>query len=194
MITPGKEHEFVLRAAHLPEEVTKLLELHADDLRILDLRDVEFRERLNRKSHLNDIKTEDEQSENVKINLDTTKRLTDLYHKIKEEFEKTKRKTWVGACDNIWSFGPRRNGCNILINRDNDYRRPSVWSALLGECPNDKEYRELDQSIVSGFQLATLAGPLCEEPMQGVALIVEEWNRGEEEISNELTGLKESFK
>ena len=29
---------------------------------------------------------------------------------------------------------------------------------------------------VNGFQLATLAGPICEEPMHGVAFIIEAWN------------------
>lgn len=28
---------------------------------------------------------------------------------------------------------------------------------------------------MSGFQLATLAGPLCEEPLRGVAFVVSEW-------------------
>ena len=34
--------------------------------------------------------------------------------------------------------------------------------------------RELDHSIISGFQLATLAGPLCDEPMMGLCCIIED--------------------
>lgn len=34
--------------------------------------------------------------------------------------------------------------------------------------------KELDHSIISGFQLAALAGPLCEEPMMGLCCIVED--------------------
>ena len=33
---------------------------------------------------------------------------------------------------------------------------------------------EWSNSIINGFQLATLAGPLCEEPLMGVAYILEE--------------------
>ena len=36
---------------------------------------------------------------------------------------------------------------------------------------------ENDNSIISGFQLATIAGPMCEEPMMGVCFIVEHWQR-----------------
>ena len=36
---------------------------------------------------------------------------------------------------------------------------------------------ENDNSIVSGFQLATIAGPMCEEPMMGVCFVVENWQR-----------------
>lgn len=36
--------------------------------------------------------------------------------------------------------------------------------------------REFDNSIVSGFQLATLSGPMCEEPLMGVCFSVERWD------------------
>lgn len=35
----------------------------------------------------------------------------------------------------------------------------------------------MKNSIVSGFQLATLAGPLCEEPMRGVCFTISSWTR-----------------
>lgn len=37
------------------------------------------------------------------------------------------------------------------------------------------EIRQYDSSIIAGFQMATQAGPLCEEPMHGVCFIIEEW-------------------
>lgn len=52
-----------------------------------------------------------------------------------------------------------------------DYSR-SVWG------PKDN-FNELltkyENSFVNGFQIATLAGPLCEEPMTGVCFVVEDW-------------------
>ncbi|EFA85140.1 elongation factor Tu domain-containing protein [Heterostelium album PN500] len=37
-----------------------------------------------------------------------------------------------------------------------------------------KKVFELENSIVSGFQLATFTGPLCDEPMMGVCMVVED--------------------
>ena len=49
-----------------------------------------------------------------------------------------------------------------------------------------------DNSVVSGFQLATLAGPLCEEPMMGVGIVIEEWSmrKHESEVENEYGQVK----
>lgn len=91
---------------------------------------------------------------------------------------------WADAVDHIWAFGPRHNGPNVLLNRVPDYNRLSVWSALeegnsTGEA-NSKgkpagEIRQNDSSVIAGFQLATQAGPLCEEPLQGVCFVIERW-------------------
>lgn len=78
---------------------------------------------------------------------------------------------WRNAYETIWCFGPRRVGPNILFNHTANYKRS------IGEenrCAN--VHGEFDSSFVNGFQMATLAGPLCEEPMMGVAFVVEEWD------------------
>jgi ribosome assembly protein 1 len=81
---------------------------------------------------------------------------------------------WQNAVDNIWSFGPRRNGPNILLNRISNLNRPSYW-----RCISDDESKavlpEYDWCIINGFQMATLSGPLCEEAMYGVCFMIEEW-------------------
>ncbi|UYV72278.1 EFTUD1 [Cordylochernes scorpioides] len=71
----------------------------------------------------------------------------------------------------VWSLGPRRCGPNLLINRVEDYPRPSIWelNSALPAC----DLASLDSAIETGFQLATLAGPMCEEPMMGVAFVLE---------------------
>ena len=80
---------------------------------------------------------------------------------------------WTDTLDHIWSFGPKRYGPNLLVNQVDGYCRPSVWSVL--EETEQGEIRPNDSSMVAGFQLATQAGPLCEEPMQGVCFIIEHW-------------------
>lgn len=47
--------------------------------------------------------------------------------------------------------------------------RLSIDLTLLYDC-----YR-YDSNVVNGFQLATLAGPLCEESMMGVCFILKKW-------------------
>ena len=38
-----------------------------------------------------------------------------------------------------------------------------------------KSHWPLDRAIVAGFDLAMSAGPLCQEPLQGICIMVEEW-------------------
>lgn len=55
----------------------------------------------------------------------------------------------------------------------------SVWpdSNAQPHATSDTERLEHFNSVVNGFQLATLAGPLCEEPMMGVGFKLLEWSR-----------------
>lgn len=84
--------------------------------------------------------------------------------------------------DRIWSLGPRHCGPNILLNLT-DYEHPSFWCTTASN-PVDKSEditktdarRDYNSSFVNGFQLTTSAGPLCEEPMQGVCFMVLEWS------------------
>lgn len=56
--------------------------------------------------------------------------------------------------------------------------------------PSDSSYWDYDNSIISGFQLATLAGPLCEEPLMGVCFVIENWISTEQDLlSNTTTGI-----
>lgn len=83
---------------------------------------------------------------------------------------------WRNAVERIWAFGPRRYGPNILLNGVESYQRPSVWQCLSRSTDKPQNMlRDFDNSIVSGFQLATLSGPMCEEPLMGVCFSVESW-------------------
>uniref|UniRef100_A0A0N5AZU9 Elongation factor-like 1 n=1 Tax=Syphacia muris TaxID=451379 RepID=A0A0N5AZU9_9BILA len=70
----------------------------------------------------------------------------------------------------IWAFGPPRARFNILVNGIEDYDRPLIWEKASGKL------RLYDQSVVAGFDLITGAGPLCEECMWGIGIVVEEWS------------------
>uniref|UniRef100_A0AAG5CTA6 Tr-type G domain-containing protein n=1 Tax=Anopheles atroparvus TaxID=41427 RepID=A0AAG5CTA6_ANOAO len=80
--------------------------------------------------------------------------------------------------DRIWSFGPKKCGTNMLVN-GSDFVHSSVWHEN-GPADHPNEVSEdpriqYESSFLNGFQMASLAGPLCDEPMQGVAFWVDRW-------------------
>jgi len=77
------------------------------------------------------------------------------------------RDIWANIVERISAFGPKRSGPNILF----DSNEPSI--RRLFDQANQKRFR-LENSIINGFQLGTSNGPLCHEPTQGMAIIVEE--------------------
>ena len=92
--------------------------------------------------------------------------------------------------DRIISFGPRYCGPNILVNNAGDFRIPSIWSDVTGNSlPLDKSATtDFSPSLLTGFQLASLAGPLCEEPMMGVCFVLEQFTVTEK-VQDELRKL-----
>ncbi|OQR83659.1 elongation factor G [Achlya hypogyna] len=89
----------------------------------------------------------------------------------------------LAACDDdfwrlldvnrLWSCGPRKVGPNVLVNNVADFVAPSNLFHLNRAIVTD-ERQKLESSLVSGFQLATACGPLCDEPVWGVAFVVED--------------------
>ncbi|KAK9280097.1 hypothetical protein L1049_013782 [Liquidambar formosana] len=135
----------------------------------------------------------------------------------KDWVEKCKR-MWLKFLKRIWAFGPRQVGPNILFTPDYKgkntdcsvlIRGSSYVSERLGfvdDISNGdaaieissaadqalyKEAESLESSVGSGFQLATAAGPLCDEPMWGLAFVVEAYisplaAQADESESNQL--------
>ena len=111
----------------------------------------------------------------VKLNDETLEQLRELREKLRVAFGGASEYT-SDAADRIWSFGPRGVGPNVLLNCVPTYQRPSVWSSIDRCVVKGVVAREHDTSIVNGFQLATLSGPLCEEPMHGVCMVLQQWS------------------
>lgn len=165
--TPNKYATLSVRATPLPEEVTQLLEENSELIRTIEL----FASSLN----------EDKNTE--EMNQRTLSRIQEFKQKLEQNLQGWK---WRNAVEGIWSFGPRKCGPNILLNRCEGYKR-SIWQCLEGTKPTKEAglYRDFDNSILSGFQLATLSGPMCEEPLMGVCFSVEKWemSRFAEQVS-----------
>ncbi|CCK70809.1 GTPase RIA1 KNAG_0F01410 [Huiozyma naganishii CBS 8797] len=82
--------------------------------------------------------------------------------------ENTNEKTKAVITDcisKICAFGPRRFGCNILLSEGN------IFSSILKGRAGAFEFAD---SIVNGFQLAVNEGPLTNEPVQGMCVVVED--------------------
>lgn len=154
--TPNKQATLSVRAVPLPEEVTRLLEENSDLIRTM--------EQLN--TSLNEDKKHHE------MNQRTLDRIKEFKQNLEQMLQGRK---WRNAVDHIWSFGPRKCGPNILLYNFEGYKR-SVWQCLGSAVKEVSKYRDFDNSIVSGFQLATLSGPMCEEPLMGVCFTVEKWD------------------
>jgi ribosome assembly protein 1 len=82
----------------------------------------------------------------------------------------------------VWSCGPRRFGSNILVGPTISEGLMPWMTQLLSRSDGVKDLsrslptraeRELEKAIATGFQLGALAGPLCEEPLHGVAFFVD---------------------
>uniref|UniRef100_A0A674ENY0 Elongation factor-like 1 n=1 Tax=Salmo trutta TaxID=8032 RepID=A0A674ENY0_SALTR len=164
LTTPNRQATVGVRAIPLPEEVTLLLEGSADLIRTLE---------------------QAGQAQREGRTLDMSTWTLDALMGLKSRLEVLLQgRKWRNAVDRIWAFGPRRYGPNILLNSVEGYQKPSVWHCLErqkgekegGEKAEASAIRDFDNSVVSGFQLATLSGPMCEEPLMGVCFSVERWD------------------
>eukprot|EP01147_Barroeca_monosierra_P005506 gene5507-167_t len=108
--------------------------------------------------------------DNSQIEKSSENTINIFFEKLKQSFREN-GKQWEGTEEHIASFGPHHQGANVLIfNSKLPY--PAVFSSKR-EAPHDSMFAQellahLNPIIVS-FQLITQAGPLCEEPMRGVA-------------------------
>lgn len=119
-------------------------------------------------------------SDRVKLQLEELKKA--LLAALKNTQENAEVFNRDDIVDRIWSIGPKKCGTNILLNLTNfehrhfwDFEKGTSTAATVAA--GDKDIRgDLENSFVSGFQLASLAGPICEEPMHGVCFVVDEWH------------------
>ncbi|XP_031385183.1 elongation factor-like GTPase 1 [Punica granatum] len=110
------------------------------------------------------------------------------------------RTKWLKLLKRMWSLGPRQVGPNILftpdpkkdiVDRSVLIRGSPYVSERLGFLDDSADSEDtapdasselglslrveaasLESSVVSGFQLATSSGPLCEEPLWGLAFVI----------------------
>ena len=148
--TPNKQCRFVIRSVPLPPEFTKLLENSQHLLKAL--------------------------TSSAELTSRTLQEISELRTSLEASADQDEQLS--GCVERILSFGPKRVGPNILVNNV-----PGLLQLTTAWCQEQRsKVRGGDgrpdylSSLVNGFQLATLAGPLCEEPMMGVAFFIEDWS------------------
>lgn len=147
---------------------------------------------LESKHHLIRIINSHQQRSEAKMYVDTHQSILSEISAFKEELTKLfliENKECIGFINNLWAFGPKNNGPNILINNIPDYARISVWPRdySISDTSTKLSLRDFDHSVIQGFQLACAQGPLCAEPMHGVCFILERWNIHQPQETQEAT-------
>ena len=171
--TRGKSCMIQVRAVPLPPEVTDILENSQFLIKMLD----------QYISACVSGKAKAKLGQSTKLKESTKNDIREFKDKLEKAFTEA-GKQWKDCVNKIWAFGPRRVGPNLLLNKVEGYNRISVWKCLDGDLSlGEYSVRDYDTSISSGFQLATLTGPLCEEPLRGVCFIVEKWDYFTDESS-----------
>lgn len=169
--TNNKQSRIKIRAKPIPNEITTLLDKSTDVLKAIS-QHIKTLQGLSKNNKLEN-KLEELQINGTKHRL--SDRMLKLIQAFIDELQSIANKhgpEWKDVVNQIWSVGPRNCGPNLLLNQTPDY----ITKFLHHEKDIKEDPRfEYEGSFVNGFQLASLAGPLCDEPMMGVAFCVEEW-------------------
>ncbi|KAI8366598.1 P-loop containing nucleoside triphosphate hydrolase protein [Blakeslea trispora] len=201
----------------LPNRITEFLTKHSASIKaIVD-------EKIARKSNkqqddegnnTEDALGEEQTGEAVPTAVNAVLSAAEFEQQLRHEFAEVKKEggplasIWDDIVDQIWAFGPRRIGSNLLVNRIPGYIRKPFFQidskkstqvavdhadevikveddSSKTENGNSLSILDVDFHIHTGFQLTTLTGPLCAEPMTGVCYIVQ----GVEFHTEELTSM-----
>ncbi|KAJ1335176.1 ribosome assembly protein 1 [Microdochium nivale] len=180
--TSSKQVTITVRTRPLPTEVTEFLLKHSGSIKRL------YSEI---KAHDNGEKGQDESSNSEIEKVDAEEiaeeggvsamlSTEELKTELQKVLEKGKgREAWKGIIDKIAAFGPRRIGPNLLIDATTDGVFSKVFS---GQKERDTSIaadeklkaEHLCDRITYAFQLAMKQGPMCNEPVRGVAVVIED--------------------
>ncbi|TFK48670.1 P-loop containing nucleoside triphosphate hydrolase protein [Heliocybe sulcata] len=103
---------------------------------------------------------------------------------------------WRGMDEWIWAFGPQGAGGCVLVDvrkaasaNANSLRRRmerlNAGEEKEAQSAQEQALRDLEGHVETGFQLATFQGPLCAEPVEGLAYFLESFEVDENGIEEE---------
>lgn len=173
LYTPNKKCKIKIRASPLPEAVIKCLLDHNEQLKIM-AKLVTSRRRAVSSSfdQLSDF--------NKKKIIEFKKELDSLLNECRNSKSEWRHLIVDSFVDHIWSFGPKYSGGSILVASPEVNIAYNQWNRINNlkveqSTIEESHLSDYIDSFISGFQLATQSGPLCEEPMMGVCFTILEW-------------------
>lgn len=178
MCTPNGLCTIKVKAVPLPNSIIQVLEKNTELIKFLNasISTVNHPE-IDLTSKLSEMNVNSDHC-TVKSNHEI-KGLLEFKTKLIEAFKSDPLTVTDITVDDIWSFGPKSCGPNILFNKSSTPdSKFSFWSNL--QKHSDNPYSKYESSFLGGFQIATLSGPLCEEPMMGVGFVIYDWNISED--------------
>ncbi|KAI1317470.1 Cytoplasmic GTPase/eEF2-like protein (ribosomal biogenesis) [Mortierella claussenii] len=160
--TPNRHVRLVVRTVPIPEELKKYLVDHGEQIQGY----VESTMGSGNRGSDFTSSTPQTEEKDVKLQESLMSALKPLFVQAGDE--------WKGKEKDILAFGPRRVGPNLLINSLGiDFSR-NRNSSSHDEDENTISVQDMAESVHTGFQIATNGGPLCSEPMLGMAFFVQE--------------------
>ncbi|KAF2189047.1 putative ribosome biogenesis protein Ria1 [Zopfia rhizophila CBS 207.26] len=186
-VTTSKQITVRLRVRPLPATVTEFLGKNAGAIkRLYAERGVEDG-REGTDSPMEDTVGEQDGMEEVEqLETGHTLSLAEFKKQLQAAFKEAKgqKEIWADVIEKITAFGPRRVGPNILVDATGGgicgkaLQESSSSLDLDSEAPGSTDRALTPDSfgdkITYAFQLATAQGPLCAEPVQGIAVFLED--------------------
>eukprot|EP00040_Diaphanoeca_grandis_P028076 m.161255 g.161255 ORF g.161255 m.161255 type:complete len:1124 (+) comp31221_c0_seq2:139-3510(+) len=198
VVTTGNKHLILaVKAIPLPESVTKYLVEQIDRIRFYHTlflsskhhqsttgtETVEGEESdgegevkdLDDNNNNNDIDNDKELSSSKSISLseEQVKEVTEMREQLASLFA-AEGTEWVGMENRILAFGPRHCGPNIIFSKLAGFATNTFFANCGIQDNNEttQEGSDYFNTLVTAFQQQTVAGPLANEPMMGVAFEV----------------------
>ncbi|OCK80396.1 P-loop containing nucleoside triphosphate hydrolase protein [Lepidopterella palustris CBS 459.81] len=186
-VTSSKQVNVRLRVRPLPAAVTEFLGKNAGAIKKLysERRAEEEEKQVSRTNMSTEGGEQDGMEEAEALETGHILSLAEFKEQLKQAFAEAKgeKEIWSDVIEKITAFGPRRVGPNILV----DATKSGICGRVFRESSSeDSESDErapsnavltpqsLTDKIAYAFQLATAQGPLCAEPVQGIAVFLED--------------------
>ena len=163
MQTPNKQCTVSILAVPMPNAAVKLIEDHKDLLKAYTSGD----------GHGGNMKSE------------SLAAFEEFQDKLEEIFNADHHVELHQCAKRILAYGPKKIGPNILVNKISieDFNKTD-------QAGDENIFKKYEASLNHGFQLVTMGGPLCEEPLMGCAFVITKFSLddSEKDVSNDLYG------